>query len=274
MPTRPTSSRCADASGNAADSSADRSDRRHVVFAYEGLDGLLRRTIVAFTPAEVAPSEQRRLDRGRRIGSPALAAQRRARGERRDPLGGHDRPPADEGRGGAAEATPTRLATSIVSHHAQPAADAPAGSSAATPIAEPAVAEEEYGSWLERCARIRSDGELLDLAIRRSIADLRLLRNDGPDARRALRRGGRPVVHDPVRARQHHHRRSRSCRSCPTSRARRSRCSPTGRRPRTTPSATWSRARSSTSSGSASWRERASCHIARTTAASTRRRCG
>ena len=50
-----------------------------------------------------------------------------------------------------------------------------------------------------------------------------------PDARRALRRGRRPVVHDPVRARQHHHRRSRSCRSCPTSLARPCACSPIGR---------------------------------------------
>ncbi|HEX2626565.1 MAG TPA: hypothetical protein VHL56_06635, partial [Candidatus Limnocylindrales bacterium] len=47
-------------------------------------------------------------------------------------------------------------------------------------IGDPAAAEAEYGSWNERCARIRSDGELLDLAVNRSIADLRLLRNDGP----------------------------------------------------------------------------------------------
>ena len=51
---------------------------------------------------------------------------------------------------------------------------------AGAPISPPADAEAEYGTWQERCARIRSDGELLDLAIRRSIADLRLLRNDGP----------------------------------------------------------------------------------------------
>jgi glycogen debranching enzyme len=43
------------------------------------------------------------------------------------------------------------------------------------------AAEAEYVAWHDRCARIRSDGELLDLAIRRGVADLRLLQNDGPN---------------------------------------------------------------------------------------------
>jgi glycogen debranching enzyme len=79
------------------------------------------------------------------------------------PIPGRDKP---------AEETPTRLARSVTGGELQQ----PGGGV----IAEPTVAEEEYGHWTDRCARIRSDGELLDLAIRRSIADLRLLRNDGP----------------------------------------------------------------------------------------------
>ena len=42
-------------------------------------------------------------------------------------------------------------------------------------VGQPADAEAEYSAWTDRTAKIRSDGELLDLAIRRSIADLRLL---------------------------------------------------------------------------------------------------
>jgi glycogen debranching enzyme len=87
----------------------------------------------------------------------------------------------------AAEETPERLARAVTGGEGEAAApgrlatDAPAGAPVgSSSIAEPAVAEAEYGSWNDRVARIRSDGELLDLAIRRSIADLRLLRNDGP----------------------------------------------------------------------------------------------
>jgi glycogen debranching enzyme len=85
-----------------------------------------------------------------------------------------------------AEDTPTRLARSVAGGVADAGdgADGPgsrAGTGIAHPnIADPSVAEEEYGTWHDRSARIRSDGELLDLAVRRSIADLRLLRNDGP----------------------------------------------------------------------------------------------
>ena len=147
-----------------------------LVFAYEGLDGLLRRTLVSFSPAEVTPVE----------------------GD--DPTGGEgsvrlhwvlDVQPGDRagiswevatdlqptpGAAKPAEETPTRLARSVAG-----GLNGSGGVQGGKPsIAEPSVAEEEYGNWHERCARIRSDGELLDLAIRRSIADLRLLRNDGP----------------------------------------------------------------------------------------------
>ncbi|HJW22722.1 MAG TPA: amylo-alpha-1,6-glucosidase, partial [Candidatus Limnocylindrales bacterium] len=68
------------------------------------------------------------------------------------------------------ERIPTRLAR---------AGGRDAASDAVRPVE---VAEAEYTAWHDRCARIRSDGELLDLAIRRGIADLRLLQNDGPRA--------------------------------------------------------------------------------------------
>jgi len=149
-----------------------------LVFAYEGLDGLLRRTLLSFTTAEVTARDPDDASAGE--GSVRLHWTLDVAPGARDgvrwevstdlqPIPGAHR---------VVEETPTRLARSV----AGGAADAPDGTPAGAPvgIAEPSVAEEEYGSWLERCARIRSDGELLDMTIRRSIADLRLLRNDGP----------------------------------------------------------------------------------------------
>ncbi len=143
-----------------------------LVFAYEGLDGLVRRTLVSFSPGEVISTNA--------PDAPAGEGSVRVRwvldvepGEKAGvrwevatdltPMSEHARPK---------EATPERLARSVTSAHPD--------DEAVREIAEPAAAEAEYGSWHDRCARIRSDGELLDLAIRRSIADLRLLRNDGP----------------------------------------------------------------------------------------------
>ena len=48
------------------------------------------------------------------------------------------------------------------------------------PIAASEHAAEQYRIWTDRATRVDSDGELLDLAIQRSVADLRLLMNDGP----------------------------------------------------------------------------------------------
>ena len=149
--------------------------RESITFAYEGLDGFIRRTLVTMTPAEVVASA----------------------GDGASPQEGSVRvrwvleiePGAREGVGwevatelaasGHARATmeiPVRLAQSVTADGEGRGGGATAGA----PISPPADAEAEYGTWQERCARIRSDGELLDLAIRRSIADLRLLRNDGP----------------------------------------------------------------------------------------------
>jgi len=145
-----------------------------LVFAYEGLDGLLRRTLVSFSSAEVTPVDSDDVTAGE--GSVrlhwALDIDPGARAGIRWEVATDLRP--IPGAAKAAEETPTRLARSV-------AGGVDGGEGADRPqIAEPSVAEEEYGHWHERCARIRSDGELLDLAIRRSIADLRLLRNDGP----------------------------------------------------------------------------------------------
>jgi len=145
-----------------------------IVFAYEGLDGLLRRTLVSFTRAEVReadPESTGSSEASVRIAwtldvEPGETAS--VRWEVSTDL------TSLPGRDAPAEETPTRLARSVAGGEPQQAA------AGAGVIAEPTVAEEEYGAWTDRCARIRSDGELLDLAIRRSIADLRLLRNDGP----------------------------------------------------------------------------------------------
>src|SRR5207247_11272173 len=48
----------------------------------------------------------------------------------------------------------------------------------------PRVAEDEsagaYRAWTRGTATVETDNELLDLTVRRSLADLRLLMNDGP----------------------------------------------------------------------------------------------
>jgi glycogen debranching enzyme len=152
-----------------------------LVFAYEGLDGLLRRTLVSFTRAEVTPIDPDDVSSGE--GSVrvhwALDVEPGARDAVRWEVATDLRP--IPGAPKANEQTPTRLARSVAGGAADAANTKAVDAGHARPsIAEPSVAEEEYGHWLERAARVRSDGELLDMTIRRSIADLRLLRNDGP----------------------------------------------------------------------------------------------
>ena len=147
-----------------------------LIFAYEGLDGLLRRTLLSFSPAEVSAVDSDDVTAGE--GSVRLRWVLDEDSGARAGIGWEvatDLRPIP-GAAKPAEETPTRLARSV----AGGVEDGGAASPDKPSIAEPSVAEEEYGHWHERCARIRSDGELLDLAIRRSIADLRLLRNDGP----------------------------------------------------------------------------------------------
>jgi glycogen debranching enzyme len=175
-----------------------------LVFGYEGLDGLLRRTLVAFSPAEVRAADPD--IPGGSEGSVRVRWTLEVEPGDRTGIRWEVSTELDSvpGRAEPAEETPTRLARSVAGGAPQQppdgngtASSVQAGESGSVAgggpqqppelsaaggrrIAEPTVAEEEYGAWTERCARIRSDGELLDLAIRRSIADLRLLRNDGP----------------------------------------------------------------------------------------------
>lgn len=148
-----------------------------LVFAYEGLDGLERRTLINFTPGELVSC----LDGDAGAAGTPPEGSVRVRWTLDVEPGGKagvswqvstDLSPTS-GHKDAEDETPARLARSVT-------AARPTETDIAPGIAEPSVAEEEYGAWTARCARIRSDGELLDLAIRRSIADLRLLRNDGP----------------------------------------------------------------------------------------------
>jgi glycogen debranching enzyme len=152
-----------------------------VVFAYDGLDGLRRRTLVSFSPAEVSavPEDGRPGEHGSVLVRWTFDVE----------AGGHsgvrwevasDLAPAP-GPKRPAEATPTRLARSVAGEQAEAdAAVAGRAASGAAAVADPAIAASEYDAWHGECARIRSDGELLDLALQRSVADLRLLRNDGP----------------------------------------------------------------------------------------------
>src|SRR5687767_11985128 len=165
-----------------------------LTFAYEGLDGLVRRTLVSFSPGDVSASAADGIGGGEGAARVhwALEVAPGARAGVRWEVS-TDLTPLP-GRSDDAVETPTRLARSVATLSgsddgsgadgaAGDADDSSVGARKAgrgSAIAEPAVAEEEYGNWHDRCARIRSDGELLDLAIRRSIADLRLLRNDGP----------------------------------------------------------------------------------------------
>jgi glycogen debranching enzyme len=140
-----------------------------VVFAYEGRDGLIRRTAVRFTPAEVSDAVA--------TADPGREGAVRVRWQSRiEPAGSIDLEwhvvtslvPAP-GAAPHRERTPTRLARASAGR-----------SGPREPLRGPDAAEADYREWHDRAARIRSDGELLDLAIRRGIADLRLLQNEGP----------------------------------------------------------------------------------------------
>jgi glycogen debranching enzyme len=142
---------------------------REITFAYEGLDGLIRRTIVRCTPAEVGASLERTEQGGE--GAVRVRWQRTIASGASVDLEWHvttDLRPAP-GAHPHREGTPTRLARASARDASSP-----------EELHGSEVAESEYREWHDRTARIRSDGELLDLAIRRGIADLRLLQNDGP----------------------------------------------------------------------------------------------
>jgi glycogen debranching enzyme len=147
------------------------STSEQVVFAYEGVDGLVRRTTVSFSPAEVVASGKNPEGGPGGEGSARISWTIDVESGGKSSVSWQVATALVPGAGGAhpAEATPARLARSVTA-------------GASDTIGDPSAAEAEYGSWHDHVARIRSDGELLDLAVGRSIADLRLLRNDGPNA--------------------------------------------------------------------------------------------
>ncbi|HEX3265504.1 MAG TPA: amylo-alpha-1,6-glucosidase [Candidatus Limnocylindrales bacterium] len=149
--------------------------RESVTFAYEGLDGMIRRTLVTMTPADVSSSPDG--------GTPTREGSVRIRwvldiepGRREGVTWEVATELTASSHPDTTESVPTKLAQTATAGARAPGP----GRDGLSVVGAPAEAEAEYGSWLERCARIRSDGELLDLAVRRSVADLRLLRNDGP----------------------------------------------------------------------------------------------
>ncbi|HEX5591432.1 MAG TPA: glycogen debranching N-terminal domain-containing protein [Candidatus Limnocylindrales bacterium] len=149
---------------------------RTLVFSYAGLDGFMRRSYLAFTPGEVTarrdlPEADLALGEG---GEGSL----RIRWTATIAIGAStdvewrvwtDLHPVAEP---AASLEAERAAVSRHPVHATTPRTAP--------IAAPEHADAEYRAWTERTTRVDSDGELLDLAIHRSVADLRLLMNDGP----------------------------------------------------------------------------------------------
>ncbi|MEZ0240314.1 MAG: glycogen debranching N-terminal domain-containing protein [Chloroflexota bacterium] len=150
-------------------------------FAYEGVDGLVRRTLIAFSPGDVTAPGVEPEATDSREGSVRVrwamtiepGASTGVRWQATTDLR------AIPGVGTHHEETPTRLAQAITSRPIalDPAQPDDIGDGS---VGDPAAAEAAYGEWIQHGARISSDGEILDLAVRRGIADLRLLQNDGP----------------------------------------------------------------------------------------------
>ena len=148
---------------------------RTLVFSYRGLDDVVRRSYLAFTPGEVTARENLS-DLDAAIGEGGEGSVR-------------IRWRADIGAGASTEVdwrlwsdTQPALEGASADEERAPASTHPvhAMTPRTAPIAAPDHADEQYRTWTERTARVDSDAELLDLAIHRSVADLRLLMNDGP----------------------------------------------------------------------------------------------
>ena len=140
-----------------------------LVFTYRGKDDLIRTTSLSFTHGEVSAGHAEGSVRIRWTLEIPAGAHAGVRWEARTGLQAPGAGSASDGGDDVhLETTPIELAEAMSTPES------------VTGVGQPAAAEAEYAAWTERTARIRSDGELLDLAIRRSIADLRLLQNDGP----------------------------------------------------------------------------------------------
>jgi glycogen debranching enzyme len=153
---------------------------RSLRFSYEGLDGLLRRTLISFTSAEVAALPPETVEGSVRVRwrlSVAPGASQEVRWQASTEL----RRIAGRDAHADHQDTPTRLAQAVSGRPLRAEPGEPDDSEDGA-LGEAGLAEAAYGEWHGRAARISSDGELLDLAIRRGVGDLRLLQNDGPRA--------------------------------------------------------------------------------------------
>ncbi len=144
---------------------AVRADGR-VTFAYAGLDGSTRRTYVEASAPDA-------IDAGHdREGAVALSWRRTLA------------PGGDTTIGWTIWSGLTPTPTGRMAAHgrrgAPPSADDPIEFPASPPV-EAEQGAEAYRAWTEHSAVLDSDNELFDLAIRRSLSDLRLLTNEGPD---------------------------------------------------------------------------------------------
>ncbi|HEX5148760.1 MAG TPA: glycogen debranching N-terminal domain-containing protein, partial [Candidatus Limnocylindrales bacterium] len=157
---------------------------RSLVFSYVGLDSNVRRSYLAFTPAEVtARRDLNDMDLALGEGGEGSI---RVRWTADIPVGDSvevewrlwtDLQPGD---GGEVDGAANASNRGDDGHAFAAAHPVHAMTPRTAPIAAPEHAAEQYRTWSERAARVDSDGELLDLAVHRSIADLRLLMNDGP----------------------------------------------------------------------------------------------
>ena len=160
---------------------------RSLVFSYVGLDSYVRRSYLTFTPAEVTAGRDLN-DMDRALGEGGEGSIR-IRWTADIPVGEHievewrlwtDLQPGDAGAAGDAEGAGDGSTGRDDGHAFAAGHPVHAMTPRTAPIAAPEHAAEQYRTWTERTARVDSDGELLDLAVHRSIADLRLLMNDGP----------------------------------------------------------------------------------------------
>jgi glycogen debranching enzyme len=140
-----------------------------VLFAYDGLDGLLRRTEVTFDAAEVTAVEPR--SDGDAMGSVRVRW----------------RLPVEPAGSSSAEwrvSTDLRPIPGRGGHRAENIDQLAEAAGAVTggpgPVSPPEGSGPGDRARNDGTARISSDGALLDLVLRRSGSDLRLLQNDGP----------------------------------------------------------------------------------------------
>ena len=180
---------------------------RTLVFSYVGLDSLVRRSYLVFTPGEVSARNERPAAEDapghggegsvRLRWTATIQAGASTEFEWRlwtdlRPIGPSPSASAPVLEGAPGATVPLTAASRDADHgrgevdreHRDQVGTHPVHSMTpqTAPVTPPQHAAVSYEAWSEHAAQVDSDGELLDLAIHRSIADLRLLMNDGPRA--------------------------------------------------------------------------------------------